>query len=67
MSVVTKAVSFLSPKTSGRKIGPIAIDFGLESIHLVQLAIFAGRAPVVRARAALPFGGARREVLVNPR
>lgn len=66
MSVVTKAVSFLSPKSAGKKIGPIGIDFGLEALHLVQLVTSAGQAPVVRARASLSFDGPRRDVLTNP-
>jgi Tfp pilus assembly PilM family ATPase len=66
MTVITKAVAFLSPNSSARKIGPIGIDFGLESIHFVQLATSAGQAPVVHARASLPFGCSRREVLANP-
>lgn len=65
MSVVTKAVAFLSPRLAAKKIGPIGIDFGLEALHLVQLATSAGQAPVVRARASLPFDGPRREVLAN--
>jgi len=66
MSVVTKAVSLLSPRSAARKIGPIGIDFGLEALHLVQLTTSAGQAPVVRARASLSFDGPRRDVLANP-
>ncbi|MDH3430112.1 MAG: pilus assembly protein PilM [Gammaproteobacteria bacterium] len=66
MSVVAKAVSLLRRKGSGKAIGPIGIDFGLEAVHFVQLATAAGQAPVVHARASLPFGCPRREVLANP-
>ncbi len=66
MSVVAKAVSFLSPRASSKSIGPIGIDFGLESMHLVQLAASAGKAPMVRARASLTYESARRDVLANP-
>ena len=66
MSVVAKAVSFLSPRASSKAIGPIGIDFGLEAVHLVQLETSAGRAPVVRARASLAYDSSRRDVLANP-
>ena len=65
MSVVAKAVSFLSPRSSSESIGPIGIDFGLEAVHLVQLAASAGRAPVLRARVSLAYDGPRRDVLEN--
>ena len=66
MSVVAKAVSFLSPRASSKSIGPIGIDFGLEAMHLVQLAASAGKAPTVRARASLAYESPRRDVLANP-
>ena len=66
MSVVAKAVSFLSPRSSSKSIGPIGIDFGLEAVHLVQLVASAGRAPIVRARASLAYDSPRRDVLANP-
>jgi len=66
MSVVAKALSFFSPSAAARAIGPIGIDFGLEAVHLVQLATAAGKAPVVRARASLAYDSPRREVLRNP-
>jgi len=66
MSVVAKAVSFLSPRASSKAVGPIGIDFGLEAVHLVQLATSAGKAPVVRARASLAYDSPRRDVLTNP-
>lgn len=66
MSVVAKAVSLLSPRSSSKKIGSIGIDFGLEAVHLVQLATSAGKPPIVRARASLAYDSSRREVLANP-
>lgn len=66
MSVVAQAFALLTPKSSSRKIGPIGIDFGLESVHLVQLEVAASGSPVVRARASLPFASPRREILTNP-
>lgn len=66
MSVVAKAAALLGAKSSAQKIGPIGIDFGLESVHLVQLATSIGQMPVVRARASLSYDCPRREVLANP-
>ena len=66
MSVVAKAVALLSPRASSKSIGPIGIDFGLEAMHLVQLAASAGKAPAVRARTSLAYDSPRREVLANP-
>lgn len=65
MSVVANAFSLLAPKSSSKAIGPIGIDFGLESVHLVQLEVAAGQSPVVRAHASLPIGSQRRELLTN--
>ena len=66
MSVVAKAVALLSPRASSKSIGPIGIDFGLEAMHLVQLAASAGKAPTVRARASLAYDSPRRDVLASP-
>ena len=65
MSVVAKAVSMLKARPSRRTIGPIGIDFGLEAVHLVQLAAAPGEAPSVHARASIAYDGPRREVLRN--
>ena len=66
MSVVAKTAALLRPRASSVTIGPIGIDFGLESVHLVQLATSAGKAPVVHARASVPYECRRREILANP-
>lgn len=66
MSVVAKAAALLRAKPVANKVGPIGIDFGLEALHLVQLATSAGQMPVVRARASLSYDCPRREVLANP-
>ena len=44
-------------------VGPIGIDFGLEAVHLVQLAAAAGESPIVSARASVAYEGPRRDVL----
>ena len=66
MSVVAKAASLLSPRTSRKAIGPIGVDFGLEAVHLVQLVAATGESPVVRARASIAYDSPRRDVLTNP-
>lgn len=66
MNVVAKAAAMLRPDSSVKAIGPIGIDFGLESLHLVQLATSAGNAPVVHARSSVPYDCPRREILANP-
>lgn len=66
MSLVAKTAAMFRPRSSRMKIGPIGIDFGLEAVHLVQLATSAGQTPVVRAMASIAYGSPRREVLENP-
>lgn len=66
MSLASKAAAFLRPRTSNVRIGPIGVDFSLESLHMVQLESIDGRAPTVRARASLAFDRSRRELLDNP-
>lgn len=56
MNVLAKASALLAPGTASKSIGPIGIDFGLESLHLVQLEAAGGAAPNVRARATLDYG-----------
>ena len=66
MSVVAKALTMIRPQASARRIGPIGIDFALESIHLVQLETRADGAMHVRARASVPFECPRRELITRP-
>ncbi|MCH9694100.1 MAG: pilus assembly protein PilM [Gammaproteobacteria bacterium] len=66
MSIVSRAAALLTPGASPTRIGPIGIDFGLESVHLVQLESSAGKPPVVRARLSLDYDSPRREILKNP-
>jgi type IV pilus assembly protein PilM len=57
----------LSGPFSGREtLGPIGIDFGLQSVHFVQLESINGAHPSLRARATVPFDGTRDEVLGDP-
>jgi len=66
MNVVAKTAALLRPRASSQKIGPIGVDFGLESMHLVQLEVAAGKLPEVRARVSMSYAAPRREVLANP-
>jgi type IV pilus assembly protein PilM len=66
MSIVAKTAALLRPRASNVKIGPIGIDFSLESLHLVQLHAATAKPAEVRARVSLPFGCTRREILDNP-
>lgn len=66
MSIVARAAAFFSPAASRKKIGPIGIDFGLESVHLVQLEAATGKPPVVRAKMSLAYDSPRREILASP-
>lgn len=66
MKVVAKASALLGARSANKSVGPIGIDFGLESIHLVQLEAAAGTSPTVRARATLDYGCPRQEVLGSP-
>ena len=65
MSIVAKTAAMFQPRTSRRKIGPIGIDFGLEAVHLVQLAESDGKSPELRAATSVPYNSSRREVLEN--
>ncbi len=66
MNMVAKTLARLRPESGSRQIGPIGLDFSLESVHLVQLQSIAGGAPQVRARASLSFDCPRREFLAKP-
>lgn len=66
MNMVAKTLARLRPEAGSRQIGPIGLDFSLESVHLVQLQSIAGGAPQVRARASLAFDCPRREFLAKP-
>lgn len=66
MNVVAKAAEFFRANPATNKLGPIGIDFGLEAVHMVQLAASAGQMPVVKARASLSYESSRRDILSNP-
>ena len=66
MNFVAKTAALLRPRAASVKVGPIGIDFGLQSVHLVQLEAATGKSPEVRARASLSYDSPRREVLENP-
>ncbi len=67
MSALAKAVSMFRPKSGMQKIGPIGVDFALESLQLVQLESIAGESPIVYARATVPYDGPRHDVLDDPK
>jgi len=66
MSVLAKSTALFRRQASQSMLGPIGIDFGLESIHLVQLAKAAGQSPVVHATGSLAYDSPRREILGKP-
>lgn len=66
LSSVQSVARFASPNAGRTHVGPIGIDFGLESVHLVQLQSVGGAHPVLRARATVPFGESRQSLLNNP-
>ena len=66
MSALSKVSTMLRPVTARSSVGPIGIDFGLESVHLVQLESLDGAPPVLRARVTVPFDGTREELLADP-
>ncbi|MDJ0709613.1 MAG: pilus assembly protein PilM [Woeseiaceae bacterium] len=65
-AALAKVSRLLSPLTAHRSVGPIGIDFGLESVHLVQLESVDGTPPTLRASAAVPFNGTRQDLLGSP-
>ncbi len=67
MSALAKAVDFFRPNSGMQRIGPIGVDFALESLQLVQLESIAGESPIVYARATVAYDGPRHEVLDNPK
>ncbi len=66
MSVARKAMRLIGSRRRLRSVGPIGIDFALESLHIVQLQHGASGSPEVRARTSESYGCARKEVLENP-
>ena len=66
MNLAAKASALFRPRSAAVEIGPIGIDFSLESLHLVQLQAARGELPAVRARVSLSFDRPRREILQNP-
>jgi type IV pilus assembly protein PilM len=66
MSALAKAVGLFRPGTGDRQIGPIGVDFALESLQLVQLESVGGQSPVVYARATVPYEASRHDILADP-
>lgn len=66
VNVVAKTAAMFRPRSSRRKIGPIGIDFGLEAVHLVQLAESGEKSPALRAAASVAYSGSRQDLLENP-
>jgi type IV pilus assembly protein PilM len=66
MSLAARAAAIFRPRSSRHQIGPIGIDFSLESVHLVQLESIGGQPPQVRACVSMPLNCTRRELLSKP-
>ncbi len=66
MSLLAKTAARFRSYATHSRIGPIGIEFALESMHLVQLEAATGMPPAVRARASLAFEGTRRDFLNQP-
>ena len=66
MSLATKAKALLAPRARPRGVGPIGVDFALESLHLVQLETGPDGMPAVRARTSQSYRRPRKEILDNP-
>lgn len=65
-SALSKVSTLLRPVTARRSVGPIGIDFGLESVHLVQFESVNGASPTLRARASVPIDLSREALLDDP-
>lgn len=65
-SALSKVSTLLRPVTARRSVGPIGIDFGLESVHLVQFESIDGAPPTLRARASVSIDDSREALLDNP-
>ncbi|MDJ0793005.1 MAG: pilus assembly protein PilM [Woeseiaceae bacterium] len=65
-SALSKVSTLLRPIAARRSIGPIGIDFGLESVHLVQFESVNGASPTLRARASVPIVLSREALLDDP-
>ncbi len=66
MSALAKAAGLFRPNNSERRIGPIGVDFALESLQLVQLESAGGQSPTVFARATVPYDVPRHDILLDP-
>ena len=66
MNVARKARGLIASRLRQRSVGPIGIDFALESLHVVQLQHGPDGAPEIRARTSEPYGCSRKEILENP-
>jgi len=66
MSALAKAKDLLRVGAGSVAVGPIGVDFALESIHLVQLEKIASRQPTVRARVSVGFDSPRSDLFDNP-
>lgn len=66
ISLAARTISRFIPRVEAAKIGPIGIDLALEELHAVQLHATCASAPTLRARASIPFGCPRSEILRNP-
>ena len=67
MSALAKTIQRLTPVSKARKIGPIGLEFSLEALHMVQMETGADGGISLRARASVPFSGARDQLMASPR
>ena len=55
------------PMGKAAKVGPIGLDFGMDSINLCQLRALANNRYAVIAKASLPFSGGLSELIRTPK
>jgi len=67
MSALAKTIQRFAPVSKPRKIGPIGLEFSLEQLHMVQMETGSDGNINLRARASVPFTGARDQLMASPR
>ncbi|MDH3527307.1 MAG: pilus assembly protein PilM [Gammaproteobacteria bacterium] len=67
MGALAAAIQRFYPVAKTRRIGPIGLECSLSELHMVQMATDSDGSLVVTARASLPYGAPREEMLASPK
>ena len=67
MLALKKVIAGSSKVLPAARMGPIGVDFSIEQLHMVQLALHEGNRILLQARASLRYPEGREALLAAPR